>query len=97
MLIVTGSMTARPDTFDALREAALAHTRRSRSEPGCVSHDVFVDCENPLRLFFYETWSDRTALDVHFAQAASLAFMQDARDLAASSTRMKILPIVERS
>ncbi|MBU1378173.1 MAG: antibiotic biosynthesis monooxygenase [Alphaproteobacteria bacterium] len=96
MLIVTGSMTARPDSFVALREAALAHTRRSRAEPGCISHAVHVDCENPLRLVFYEEWADRAALDVHFAEAGSLAFMKTVRDLSASSTRVKILPIVDR-
>ncbi|MEW5684416.1 MAG: putative quinol monooxygenase [Pseudomonadota bacterium] len=96
MLVVTGSMTARPETFEALREACLAHTRRSRTEPGCISHAVHVDCENPLRLVFYEEWTDRAALDVHFADPHANAFMRQARELSASSTRMKILPIVPR-
>ena len=30
-----------------------------------------VDCEDPLRLVFYEEWADRAALDAHFAQAGS--------------------------
>src|SRR5450432_1718050 len=68
MLIVTGSVTARPDSFEALRRAALDHVMRSRTEPGCVTHSVHIDAENPLRLFFYEEWADRAALDVHFAQ-----------------------------
>ncbi len=68
MLIVTGSVTARADTFEALLEAALAHVARSRTEPGCLSHSVHVDCENPMRLFFYEEWQDRTALGAHFAE-----------------------------
>ena len=96
MLIVSGSMTARPDTFEALRESALAQTRRSRAEPGCISHSVHVDCENPLRLFFYEEWADRAALDVHFAEKGSNDFMKTVRELSASSTRVKILPIVDR-
>ena len=97
MLVVTGTVTARPDTFDALREAALAHTARSRTEPGCLRHSVHVDCENPLTLFFYEEWADRAALDAHFAEPGSHAFMTTVRDLAAASTRVKILPIAERA
>jgi len=97
MLVVTGSVTARPETFETLLEAALAHTQRSRGEPGCVSHAAHVDCENPLRLFFYEEWTDRAALDLHFAQPGSLDFMKTVRELAASSTPVKILPIVERA
>ena len=97
MLIVTGSVTARPDTFEALRAAALAHTRRSRTEPGCLKHSVHVDCEDPLTLFFYEEWEDRAALDAHFAVPASLEYMRTARELAASGSKIRILPIVPRA
>jgi quinol monooxygenase YgiN len=93
MLIVTGSVTARPDSFDALLEAASAHVARSRTEAGCLSHGVYVDVDDPLRLFFHEEWADRAALDTHFAQAGSLAFMAAVRELAASSTRVRILPV----
>ena len=96
MLIVTGSVTARPDTFEALLEAALAHVARSRREPGCLSHSVHIDAEDPLRLFFYEEWADRAALDVHFAVPESLEYMKIARDLAASGTKVRILPVVPR-
>jgi quinol monooxygenase YgiN len=96
MLIVTGSVTARPETFEQLLEAALAHVRRSRAEPGCIGHSVHVDCEDPMRLFFYEEWEDRAALDAHFAVPESLDYMKAARELAASGTKIKILPIVPR-
>lgn len=85
MIIVTGSVTAREDSFEALREASLAHVHRSRLEDGCLLHSVQVDCENPLRLFFYEQWRDMAALKTHFAQPGSHALMRAVRDLAASS------------
>jgi quinol monooxygenase YgiN len=31
---------------------------RSRKEPGCISHDVDVDCQNPMRLFVFERRED---------------------------------------
>jgi quinol monooxygenase YgiN len=96
MLVVTGTVTARPETFEALREAAIAHVNRSRLEPGCVTHGVSVDCQEPLRLVFYEEWADRAALDRHFAQRGSTEFMRSVRDLAAHSTPVRILPIVDR-
>lgn len=96
MLIVTGSVTARPDTFEALRQAALEHVHRSRTEPGCLVHGVQVDCEDPLRLVFYEEWADRPALDTHFAQPGSAVFMRAVRELAAASTRVRILPVEGR-
>ena len=97
MLVVTGSVTARPDSFEALLEAALAHVARSRLEPGCLRHSVHIDAEDPLRLFFYEEWADRAALDVHFEQAGSKALMSAVRELSAASTRVRILPVEERA
>ena len=96
MLVVTGSVTARPETFESLRQAALDHVHRSRTEPGCVTHSVQVDCENPLRLVFYEEWADRAALDIHFAQPGSGEFMRAVRELSAASTRVRILPVEDR-
>ena len=97
MLIVTGSVTARPETFEALLEIALEHVQRSRLEPGCLGHSVHIDAENPMRLFFYEEWADRAALDAHFAVPASLDYMHRSRELAASGDKIKILPIVPRA
>lgn len=79
MIIVTGAVTAAADTFETLKAACLAHTRRSRAEPGCISHDVFVDAENPLRLFFFERWADRAALEAHFALPEARGFVREMR------------------
>jgi quinol monooxygenase YgiN len=65
MIVVTGSVTARDDTFNEVRTLSLEHVHRSRAEPGCISHAVHVDCENPLRLVFIEQWTDRAALLAH--------------------------------
>jgi len=96
MLVVTGSVTAKPETFEALLEAGIAHTRRSRTEPGCLRHTIHIDAEDPLKIFFYEEWADRAALDTHFAQAGSHGFMDTVRELSAKASKVRILPIVER-
>lgn len=76
MILVTGSILAREETFDDVRRACLDHVARSRTEPGCISHDVHVDCENPLRLFFFEKWADEPALRTHFAAEGSKLFIR---------------------
>ncbi len=68
MLIVTGSITARQDGLEPMLEAALAHVERSRAEPGCIEHGCALDADNPLRIVFFERWTDMTALETHFAQ-----------------------------
>ena len=76
MILVTGSILAREDTFDDVLRSCLEHVERSRKEPGCISHDVHVDCQNPMRLFFFEQWADEAALRTHFAVEGSKAFVR---------------------
>lgn len=90
MILVTGSVTARQDTLVEVIRLSLEHVRRSRKEPGCISHAVHVDCENPLRLVFFEQWADRAALSAHFALAASRDFVRALQPLAAAATMIEI-------
>jgi quinol monooxygenase YgiN len=75
-IIVLGTATATAEGFDELLAASLAHVHRSRTEPGCISHDVSRDVEEPFRLVFVERWADRGALNAHFAVPASGQFGQ---------------------
>src|SRR5260370_5489311 len=90
MIMVTGSVTARQDAFEDVRRLSLEHVHRSRTEPGCISHAVQVDCENPLRLVFFEQWADRAALLVHFAVPASRDFVRALQSLAAAATTIEL-------
>jgi quinol monooxygenase YgiN len=90
MILVTGSVTAREDSLDAVRKLSLEHVHRSRREPGCISHAVHVDCENPLRLVFIEQWADRGALSAHFAVPASRIFVRALQPLAAAASTIEI-------
>jgi quinol monooxygenase YgiN len=90
MIVVTGSVTARQDSFDEVRRLSLEHVHRSRGEPGCITHAVHVDCEDPLRLVFFEQWADRAALLNHFAVPASREFVKSLQSLAAASTTIEL-------
>ena len=90
MILVTGSVTAREDSFGEVRRLSLEHVHRSRGEPGCISHAVHVDCENPLRLVFIEQWADRAALSAHFAVPASRDFVRALQSLASASSTIEI-------
>ena len=90
MILITGSIVARPDTFEALRKASLEHVHRSRAEPGCIAHDVHVDCENQLRLVFVEKWHDKAAVAAHFKVKGSADFVRAARTLAAAPPLIEI-------
>jgi quinol monooxygenase YgiN len=90
MIIVTGSILAKPETFEELRGLSLAHTQRSRTEAGCEHHAMHIDAENGLRLVFVERWTDRAALLTHFAEPNAQAFVAQARKLAAEPPTINI-------
>ena len=89
MIVVTGSVTVRDDSFNEARRLSLEHVHRSRKEQGCLSHAVHIDCENPLRLVFIEHWADRAALAAHFSVPASRDFVRALRPLAT------VIPAIE--
>src|ERR1700735_2817104 len=90
MIVVTGSVTARQDSFDEIRRWSPEHVHRSRQEDGCISHAVHIDCENPLRLVFIEQWADPAALQAHFAVPASRDFVRALQPLAAATPTIEI-------
>ena len=90
MIIVTGAIIAKPDAFDAVLKLSREHVERSRKEDGCISHDVHIDTENRLRLFFFERWRDEAALRAHFAVPASREFVRALRDLIVETTGTQI-------
>ncbi len=90
MIIIVGSILAKTDSLNELLAMSLEHVRRSRSEPGCLTHAVHQDAENSLRLVFVEEWSDRKALTAHFTLPASRAFVKAVSPLAAEPPKMNI-------
>ena len=70
--------------------SCIEHVERSRQEPGCISHDVHVDCQNPMRLFFFERWTDEAALRTHFAVEGSKAFVKSLKGRIVETSGTKI-------
>jgi quinol monooxygenase YgiN len=90
IVIVTGSVVARPETLEEVLAASLEHVRRSRAEPGCISHAVHQDVEDKFRVVFFERWADRASLDDHFRVPASADFARTVTRLAAQPPSMVI-------
>ena len=90
MIIVLGHVTARPEHFDEVLRLSREHVARSRAEPGCVSHAVHRDTQDPLRLVFVEEWADMAALQAHFRVPASRAFGKALGERAASPPGLTI-------
>ena len=90
MILVTGGFVAKQDQLAEALRLSLEHVRRSRLEPGCISHAVHQDAENPAHLVFVEQWVDRPALRAHFAVPASRAFVKAVAALAEAAPTLAI-------
>jgi len=90
MIIVTGSVRARPEALQEVLHLSLEHVHRSRLEAGCLLHSVHQDVEDANRVVFLEHWLDRDALAAHFRLAASVAFAKSVRDLATEPPALDI-------
>jgi quinol monooxygenase YgiN len=90
MIIVWGSIEALADRLEEASRLSLEHVIRSRGEPGCISHSVQVDVENPNRLVFFEEWEDQSALEAHFALAESRDFVGKVSTLAVTPPQIRI-------
>ncbi|MEQ1786707.1 MAG: putative quinol monooxygenase [Acidimicrobiales bacterium] len=92
MIIVTGSVQARPEHLAEVLALSLEHVHRSRAEPGCLLHSVHQDVEDPNRVVFLEHWSGLDALRAHFAVPASGAFVAGLTPLVAGAPTLVHLP-----
>lgn len=90
MIIVIGSAVAREDADEAMQKLAVEHVLRSRTEPGCVSHEVSRDVALPRRFVFVERWADMAALQVHFRVEASRQFAKTMAQLSDGKLTMDI-------
>lgn len=95
MIIVIGHIIASPETLEDILALGRAHSVRSRSEPGCIAHNVHVDAEDAVRVVFVEYWTDQAALEAHFRVPESRAFVKAARALSPAPTVMKLFEAAE--
>ena len=88
MIAVLGSVLIRHGHIQEALRLSHEHVVRSRAEPGCISHGVHQDTENPQRLLFVEEWSDQAALTQHFKVPASGHFVKALSAVAAQAPNM---------
>jgi len=95
VIIVLGEVLVAPQHRAAAIAVGLEHCARSRGEPGCLSHDCFIDAANPDRLQFVERWQDLAALQAHFTVPGSAAFVREIQAFALEPPKMSILEAAE--
>jgi quinol monooxygenase YgiN len=81
MHIIVARIKVKPDCLAEFLVASRAIIEGTRAEPGCIFYALHQDVHEPESFLFYEEWQDRSAIDLHFAEAHFLAFGQQIADL----------------
>jgi quinol monooxygenase YgiN len=74
MIIITATLTIRPEHLGEALAFSKRHVVASRLEAGCASHRFFVDPEAERTLVFLEEWRDPAAVEEHFAKPYAREF-----------------------
>jgi quinol monooxygenase YgiN len=69
MLLIIGTIRLPAEKLGAARAAMAAMIGSSRAEAGCLDYVYAEDVTTPGLIHVKEIWTDRAALDAHFASA----------------------------
>jgi quinol monooxygenase YgiN len=75
MIVVTGRMRIAPENRERFAEVATEMCSRSREDDGCIGYRVYDDLEQDGRYVIVEEWADEEALQSHFTQPHTGAFL----------------------
>ncbi|MER8413164.1 putative quinol monooxygenase [Mesorhizobium sp. M0243] len=67
MLLIIGTIRLPPDKLEEAKPAMQRMVSGSRAEPGCLEYCYAQDVFDAGLIRVTEVWSDRAALDAHFA------------------------------
>ena len=90
MIVITGSIITNASNRAEIERLCIEHSQRSRTEAGCIAHNVHADCETPDRLVFLEVWADGNAVRTHFGVPESGAFVKKIGALSAETPTIQI-------
>jgi quinol monooxygenase YgiN len=76
VILVIGRGRIAPEHRDRLVELGKEMQEASRREDGCVRYSFYTSIEDPLSFVAVEEWTDRAALDRHFATAHLQEFVR---------------------
>jgi quinol monooxygenase YgiN len=95
MIVVIAMGKARAGSEEAALAALAALAVDTRKEAGCIQYDVHVALEDAAQLAVYERWTDKTALDAHFAEPHTQRFFAHAGELLAGPPSIVSYSLVE--
>lgn len=98
MVVITAAWEAKPGKEVALRKELETMVDAVRkNEPNCLEYTLHqgLDANQKATFFFYERYTDRTAIDVHKNTPHFKALIANTESLIAKSVDVKILEAIK--
>ena len=86
-IVLFARLKVKAEMVEDLKTAALKIVADSRAEAGCINYDIHQSTEDETLFFWHETWTNKTALDEHFATAFFGEFFKTVEQVAAEPPR----------
>jgi quinol monooxygenase YgiN len=90
MIIITGNVEITESHLGDALALCLKHVAQSRTEKGCISHNLTQDVGHPCKLFFFERWQDDASVQAHFALESSQQFVKRLSAMCVSAPVLEI-------
>ncbi len=81
MVVLIVHMKVKPGTEQECIRLMRAMEDETRKEPGCLMYIGHHSTEDPLSFSFYEQYTDKAALETHWASAHFAKYVRDGIDL----------------
>lgn len=81
MVIALGHIYAQIPSRERVRELMLENQAAAREQPGCVSFTFAETIDDPGHYVVVEEWSDRRALEAHYASRATTDYEEQVAEL----------------
>ena len=94
MLYVIATLTARPDTVDATRDALTGLVEPTRAEDGCLSYTLVQSTDTPTDFRTVEQWTSQADLDAHMKTPHVGAALAAAADLLGAAPDIRSFAVV---
>ena len=87
-VVVVATLTAKPDSVDAVREILTRAAKNVHDDPGCQLYSLHEAAET---FVFVEQWADADALKTHSTGPAVTTMFKDAGEHLATAPDIKML------
>ena len=94
MLYVIATLTARPDTVDATRDALTLLAEPTRAEDGCIAYTLTQSTDDPAVFRTVEQWQTQGHADAHLTTPHVQAALAAAGSLLAAAPDIRSFTVV---